>query len=105
MKNKNGEEVSLLIIDSEGIGSLDADADHDAKVPLGFAVSYERGTPVPLLSDLEHNAKVRAGGTHSLTPSTFEPQVHAGRGYSPPPVCAARNQRPALTAAARFATH
>jgi len=32
VKNKNGQEVSLLIIDSEGIGSLDADADHDAKI-------------------------------------------------------------------------
>ena len=32
VKNKQGQDVNLLIIDSEGIGSLDADADHDAKI-------------------------------------------------------------------------
>ena len=31
-KQANGEEVQLLIVDTEGIGSLDADADHDAKI-------------------------------------------------------------------------
>mmetsp|Transcript_65116 Transcript_65116/g.160321 ORF Transcript_65116/g.160321 Transcript_65116/m.160321 type:complete len:1255 (+) Transcript_65116:107-3871(+) len=31
-RNKDGTEVNLLIIDTEGIGSLDADADHDAKI-------------------------------------------------------------------------
>uniref|UniRef100_A0A6U6DJ11 GB1/RHD3-type G domain-containing protein n=1 Tax=Guillardia theta TaxID=55529 RepID=A0A6U6DJ11_GUITH len=31
-KLADGSEVKLLIIDTEGIGSLDADADHDAKI-------------------------------------------------------------------------
>eukprot|EP00960_Hanusia_phi_P037832 753141-Hanusia_phi.AAC.2 len=31
-KLADGSEVQLLIIDTEGIGSLDADADHDAKI-------------------------------------------------------------------------
>lgn len=31
-KNAEGQEVNLLIVDTEGIASLDADADHDAKI-------------------------------------------------------------------------
>jgi hypothetical protein len=31
-KRPNGSELQLLIIDTEGLGSLDADADHDAKI-------------------------------------------------------------------------
>jgi hypothetical protein len=31
-KRPDGSEVQLLIIDTEGLGSLDADADHDAKI-------------------------------------------------------------------------
>ena len=31
-KQGDGQEMQLLIIDTEGLGSLDADADHDAKI-------------------------------------------------------------------------
>jgi hypothetical protein len=31
-KQQDGSVVQLLVIDTEGIGSLDADADHDAKI-------------------------------------------------------------------------
>ena len=31
-KQSDGTEINILIVDTEGIGSLDADADHDAKV-------------------------------------------------------------------------
>ena len=32
VKLQDGSEINLLVVDTEGIGSLDADADHDAKI-------------------------------------------------------------------------
>jgi hypothetical protein len=32
VKLQDGSDVNLLVVDTEGIGSLDADADHDAKI-------------------------------------------------------------------------